>query len=101
MAVLSQEDYFNRLHERVGNDTSEEGIAFLEDMTDTFNDLNKRANGDGEDWKQRYMELDEAWKTRYRHRFFSGNVGDYVPPIREEADTGYQPDKATIESLFE
>ena len=33
MAVLKREDFFSRLNDRLGSDTSEEGITFLEDMT--------------------------------------------------------------------
>ena len=34
MAVLNREDYFRAVNERVGNDTSDEALAFLENMTD-------------------------------------------------------------------
>lgn len=75
MAILNRDEFFNRLHDRIGSDTSDESISFLEDMTDTYNSLEQSANGDGTDWRQKYEELDEAWKKRYRHRFFSGNGG--------------------------
>ena len=60
MAVLNRDEYFSRLHERLGADSSEEAITFLEDMTDTYNDMETRANGDGVDWEQRYHDLDES-----------------------------------------
>ncbi len=74
MAILTKDDYLNRLHSRVGNDTSEDSISFIEDMIDTYNDMENKVKGDGVDWKKRYEELDEAWKTRYKHRFFTGDT---------------------------
>ena len=99
MAILDHDEYFNRLHERLGDDTSDEGISFLEDMTDTYNDLANRANGDGIDWKAKYQELDESWKKRYRHRFFSG--GDTgVPDQYDTEDNGEHPEDITFDDLF-
>lgn len=101
MAVLNRDDYFARLHSRLAEDTSEDGIAFLEDMTDTYEDLEKRANGDGIDWEARYRDLDESWKKRYRHRFFSGGPGN--PNYHEDSEESdeYDPNRITIDSLFE
>ena len=104
MAVLSRDEYFARLNERLGSDTSEESITFLEDMTDTYNDMEKRTNGDGVDWEQRYHDLDEAWKARYQHRFFNG--GDSAVPgaagcgIAEEESDEYNPNNVTVDKLF-
>ena len=85
MAILNRDEFFNRLHGRLGDDTSDESISFLEDMTDTYNSLENRANGDGEDWKRKYEELDESWKKRYRHRFFNGGDRN-IPDDREETE---------------
>ena len=97
MPVLKKEEYFNRLHERIGTDTSDEAISFLEDMTDTFNDLERRAKGDGEDWEKKYKELDESWKAKYRHRFLNSD-GGYAPPDVEEKET--EEKEVTISDLF-
>ena len=75
MAVLEREDFFTRIHQRIGDDSSEEAIGFMEDMADTYNEMEKRANGDGVDWKQRYQDLDESWRKKYTHRFFSAGGG--------------------------
>lgn len=68
MSVLTREEFLNRLNERVGEDTSDNAISFIEDMTETFDSMSQ---SDGEDWKKKYEELDESWKKRYRERFFS------------------------------
>lgn len=97
MSILSRDDYFSALHTMVGDDTSDEAITFIENMTDTYNDMETRANGDGEDWKQKYYALDDSWKKRYRHRFFSGGNGGNPP--EEEPDTKGAED-ITVEDLF-
>jgi hypothetical protein len=96
MPVLDKEKYFNRLHERIGTDTSDDAISFLEDMTDTFNDLERRANGDGENWEKKYHELDEAWKAKYRHRFMNSD-GGYAPPMEDKKE---EVKEVTFKDLF-
>lgn len=101
MSVLSREDFLNRLQERLGEDTSDESIAFLDDMVDTYNDLEQRAMGDGEDWEKKYHDLDESWKKKYRSRFFSGAA---VNPSAEGAageDEGGENPDVMVEDLFE
>lgn len=75
MAVLSKDEFFNRIRERIGEDTSDETLTFIEDVTDTYNELEGRAEGDGTDWKAEYDRLDSEWRTRYRDRFW-GIEGD-------------------------
>lgn len=104
MSVLEREKFFEAVQSRVGEDTSDEAIAFIEDMTDTYNDLETRAAGDGVDWKQRYDELDEKWKKKYAHRFFSGG-GTVRTTLREdteeEATDDVPGEKITYKDLFE
>lgn len=98
MAVLTRDEFFARLNERLGSDTSDDSISFLEDMTDTFNDLETRANNDGKEWERKYKELDETWKKRYRHRFFNGTDNRYIP--KEDEGEEYSRDDITVEDLF-
>lgn len=104
MSVLEREKFFEAVQNRIGEDTSDEAIAFIEDMTDTYNDLEARAAGDGVDWKQRYDELDENWKKKYAHRFFSGG-GTVRTTLREEPEEEETDDvpgeKITYKDLFE
>ena len=100
MAILNREEFFARLNERLGNDTSDESIKFLEDMTDTYNDLETRANNDAADWERKYHELDETWKKRYRHRFFNGSSSNFVSE-KETEEEDYEPEEVSIEKLFE
>lgn len=100
MSVLSKDEFFARLEERFKDDVSDESIKFIEDMSDTYTDLEARANGDGEDWKQKYDELNAQWSKRYRDRFFSGATG--VPNSSENTEykDTYNPEDIQIENLF-
>lgn len=102
MPVLNRDDFFNRVQERVGSDTSEEALQFLEDMTDTFNDMETRINNGGEDWEQKYHELDATWRERYRHRFYDTDnrgVPGFPGNVDEVEDT-YNPEDVTLDDLF-
>lgn len=97
MAVRSREEILNSIRERVGEQNDDETIAFIEDVTDTFTDLETRAKGDVEDWKTKYEENDASWRKRYTERFFSGEPNDPDP----DPDTDPEPEeKLTYESLF-
>lgn len=99
MSVLSKNDLFNKVHTFIGDDTSEDAISFMEDITDTFNEIENRANGDGEDWKKKYEENDAAWKKKYQHRFFSSGGGNY--DVEDNNSTPkITPDTITINDLF-
>lgn len=101
MSVLSREEYFNRLHTMVGTDTSEDALSFLEDMSDTYNSISQANKNDNTDWERKYHELDESWKERYRHRFFSSGDSSYIPDtVKAEPKDEYDPDAITVSDLF-
>lgn len=101
MAVLSKEDFMSRVQTIVGEDKSDESLALIEDMADTYNDLESKASSnDGEDWKAKYDELDASWREKYSARFFDGagssDEGGSEPPKEEDDET-----PKTYEDLFE
>lgn len=103
MVVLDRDTYFTRLNTFLEGNHSDEGIQFLEDMTDTYNDMNARIEGGSTDWEQRYHELDEEWKERYKKRFFAGGTNN--PNVRDNPNSDdkedvYDPDAVRVENLF-
>lgn len=80
MAVLNREEFINRVNDIIGDDGSDTAISFLEDMTDTYDDLAARTDTD---WEQKYKDLDEAWRKRYTHRFLGGNNNIRVEETEE------------------
>lgn len=97
MAVLTRDEFFNRVQGIVGTDTSDDSLTFIEDMTDTYNSLDERANGDGTDWEQRYKDLDESWKEKYKKRFFSGGSSRVVEDVKDVEEKK----EVTYDDLFE
>lgn len=101
MAVLKKDEFFERIKQRVGDDSSDEAISFFEDITDTYNELEQRKSTDGVDWEKKYYENDEAWKRRYKNRFFNGTSGNMGGCDSEpEKDEEYDPESITIDKLF-
>lgn len=69
LAVRKKEEMMEALRARIGDDTSDETLSFMEDFNDTFDDYERRT-ASTEDWEGKYNELDASWRKRYRDRFF-------------------------------
>ena len=98
MAIRSKEELMESIRARIGDDQSDEAIALLEDIADTYTDMETRANSDGEDWKKKYETNDAEWRQKYRDRFFnkSNDDGD-----DDSGDSGDKPSKPmTFDELF-
>lgn len=97
MAVRTKDELLEIIRERIGDDSSDETISFLEDITDTLSDYEEKAtNSDTEDWKTKYEENDKMWREKYRERFFSKKV--------ENEDEDFEEDEVkslSYDDLFE
>lgn len=102
MAVLSKEEFMNRLQERIGEDTSDEAMTFIEDMTDTFNDMESRSSGNNDsEWKQKYDEMDKSWRKKYKDRFFNSETTSADVKEEQEEDVIDDTEEKTYADLFE
>lgn len=105
MATLSKEDFLTRLKAKIGDDTSDDTVSFLEDVIDTYNDLESKASiKDETDWKAKYDELDKSWREKYTQRFFNSSteVKDEIPKPVEEIDPSVaEAESVTFDDLFE
>ena len=72
MAVLNKEDFMKAIKSVVGENPTDELVTFVENMTDTYTDLETKTK-DTTDWKSKYEENDKAWKKKYVDRFFNGS----------------------------
>ena len=70
MSVKNKDEILEAIKTRVGDNTDDETISLLEDVSDTLADLETRASAD-EHWKTKYEENDKLWRERYTNRFFS------------------------------
>lgn len=100
--VLNKEDFMKRLQERIGEDTSDEAMSFIEDMTDTFNDMETRSSGNnGEQWQKKYDELDKTWREKYKARFFNSETTPEDTKNVQEDDVKDDGNEKTYADLFE
>ena len=100
MAIVTMNDLLNQVNILIGENTSDESISLIENVTDTFNDLNEKANNnEAEKWKTKYEENDKEWRNKYKSRFMSGGTEkpDNELDITEPPEP---PKKRTFESLF-
>lgn len=97
MAVKTKDELLEIIKGRIGDDTSDETISFIEDITDTLSDYEEKAtNSNNEDWKTKYEENDKMWREKYRERFFSKEV--------EKEDEDFSEDEVkslSYDDLFE
>lgn len=70
MSVKTIEELMESVRTRLGDDQSDEALALLEDISDTYGDMQSRNTGD-EDWKKKYETNDAEWRKKYRDRFFN------------------------------
>lgn len=99
MAILDREKFMERIKAMVGEDTSDEAMSFIEDMTDTYNDVTK-AKEDTTDWKQKYEENDKAWRTKYKERFFNGSSTEDKDILEPPKDEPKPEENITFDDLF-
>lgn len=100
MAVKTKGEILEAIKARIGDDTSDEALAFIEDVTDTFDDLDSRLAESG-DWKEKYEKNDADWRAKYKERFFESSDNDTKLMAEEEIEKD-EPDKPkTFDELFD
>lgn len=102
MAIRTKDEIMEVLRSYLGEDTSDEAIAFIEDINDTMAEY-ERQIGDVTDWEGKYNELDESWRKKYTERFFEGGSDEDGSFTEDVNDIEEQEDEAptTYEELFE
>ena len=102
MAVLTREDYLERLKTLVGEDNSDEALQIIEDFTDTFDNLGtQNDNNDNENWKQKYEELDATWRQKYRDRFMNSQTTEEDVIEEQEDNVESDGEMKEYDELFE
>lgn len=96
MSVRTKDEIMKFIKDRTQDDTSDETLAFIEDVNDTFNDYDSKLN-DSTDWKQKYEDNDKQWREKYRDRFFSGDDNNNDTD-NHESDENEEP--KTFTDLF-
>ena len=70
MAVRTKEELLDLIKGRIGEDTGDEALTLIEDISDTYDDLETKSK-DPENWHEKYNQLDADWRQRYKDRFYN------------------------------
>ena len=90
MPVRTREELMSSLNNLLGENDSDEALAFIQDMSDTLGDSSAQRI---EDLEQKVKDVDSNWRKRYREAFFSGKP--------EQDDEDPEPTKPrTFADLF-
>lgn len=101
MAVLDRNGFMAHIQTLTGEKMDDDTLKIMEDMTDTFDSL---SGGDSENWKQKYQDLDNEWKRKYKERFFSGpaqpTLEQSAPREDPEPEDDWQTNPKTEYDMF-
>lgn len=96
MAIKNKQELLDSLTAMIGEDKNDQAIAFVEDMTDTIDDYESRVK-DSTDWRKKYEENDQQWRSKYISRFKDGVI---TPEEPSEPDDEERQAPRTYEELF-
>lgn len=100
MAVKSKEEILSTMKGMLGDDSSDDALGFVEDVSDTLDDLAKQVTDMG-NWKEKYEENDKSWREKYRDRFFSKPVEPVNEPDPSQTQEDEQDERPkTFADLF-
>lgn len=98
---MKLDEFIKIVHDFIGDDTSEKALKFVDDVTDAFNSAVTDNTTDNEDWHKKYDELNEAWRKKYMHRFFGGDVNFDSDEEDEEVVEERTAETITTDDLFD
>lgn len=96
MAVKTKDELLESIKSLLADDASDESIALLEDISDSFDE--QKTKTESEDWKKKYEENDREWRKKYRDRFFSTGSEDVPQVVELQPEPDNSPKK--FEDLF-
>ena len=85
MPKLSKEDLIKKASAFIGDNTSDEAISLLEDLSDTLSEDTTDISGyvkEIEDLKNKVVETENTWREKYKARFT-----DYTPANGKDKKT--------------
>lgn len=105
---LTREQLMSAVASIVGDRTDDEAIAFVENVTDTFDSDSsvelETANAKIEELTQKVTDTESAWRKKYMDRFYGGSDEEANPsnqPPMEEEETALDAEEITVDDLFE
>ena len=95
--VLKKDEVLKKVSDILGDRNDDEAIGFIEDLSDTIEDYDKKL---GEDWKTKYEENDKAWREKYKARFFDATPDEHTDEVAEQIGEQVEEKELTFDALF-
>lgn len=93
MAVRTREEIMAQLQTIIGDDTSDDTLTFVQDVSDTLGNDNSATRIT--ELETQLKTQDEEWRKKYRDAFFTGKPDD---AFKDEDDEPEKPRR--FEDLF-
>lgn len=101
--VKKTEEILELLKNKFADDTSDETLSLIEDVSDTLKEKDTLA-GSSEEWKKKYEDNDKQWREKYKSRFFNppetGASDPSDPSGTDDDDTDEPPKQLQYDDLF-
>ena len=95
MAIRTSRELLDLIKQRIGDSTSDEDLAFIEDASDTINNLS------GQETRVAELESEnESLRQKYRDRFFEPKENVLRETLEPHETEEKSEEKTTFESLF-
>ena len=100
--ILKSDEAMAQLKKLVGEDTSEDTISFIENISDTLTSLESKVNNNSDMVPKSELDrVNEEWARKYRDRFFEGTTPPPEPqPNENENNNENNNEPLTFENLF-
>lgn len=106
--IVSKEDLLKQIKDLIGDNTSDEALALIENASDTLDAQSEGTDRDEllktiETLKTEKEELDKSWRDKYRDRFFNTDTqggNNSVPNGCEEDDGEDDTEPTEFSELF-
>ena len=90
MAVMKLDELTRLIMDKFGETPDDDALRILENVTDTFNDMNGKANQSWQEEKARLeqavIDKDNEWRKKYTERFVNGGSESETPPVEIETE---------------
>lgn len=102
MAVLTREQFMERLNTLTGGKTDDDTLTMIKDFSDTFKSLEEKedVNAVRGEYEEKLKTLEDTWRNKYRDAFFNGAEEEKKDVIEEKEDDEEKEEPHTYEELF-
>lgn len=97
MSVVTKDVLLEKFKNKFGSDSDDGIIEILEDISDTYSDLEEKAK-DNTDWKEKYEINDAEWRKKYTDRFYNKEETNNE---EKENENDSEKEMKTFDDLFE